>query len=163
MSEFFWFFVSCCKCIFWCWWARGVYGDVSRVLQTRKTTKICAEFLIIHYNRDLNTNWTSSASRHSAKKDASYFFRREIDLLKPLLGVTVIPASSVWTWLVLCMAPELMPLAQVTREISGHQYPSTFFNICNTALRAFLRRITCHWRWSQYHPHNTNDMPVWQI
>ena len=56
MSKNFHFFISCCKCIFWCWWARGVYGNVSRVLQTRKTTKFCTVFLIIHYNRDFNTN-----------------------------------------------------------------------------------------------------------
>ena len=146
MSKNFQFLFLCCKCIFWCWLARGVYGDVSGLLQTRKTTKISAVFLIIHYNRDLNTNRASPAPRHFVKKCTMFFFRREIDLLKPLLGVTVIPASSVWTWLVLCMAPELMPLAQVTREISGHQYPSTFFNICNTqkiSLRAFLRRIMC--------------------
>ena len=88
------------------------------------------------YNRDLNTNWTSSAPRHSAKKDASYFFRREIDLLKPLLGVTVIPASSVWTWLVLCMAPELMALAQVTREISGRaDTPILFSGFVNESVK----------------------------
>ena len=90
-------FILCCKCIFCCWLARGVHGDVSGVLQTPKTTKICAVFLIIPYNRDLNTNRASPAPRHFAKKCTMFIFRREIDLLKPLLGVTVIPASSVWT------------------------------------------------------------------
>ena len=56
MSKIFQFFISCCKCIFWCWWARGVYGNVSKMLQTRKTTKFCTVFLIVHYNRDFNTN-----------------------------------------------------------------------------------------------------------
>ena len=65
MSKIFQFFISCCKCIFWCWWARGVYGNVSRVLQTRKTTNFCTVFHIIHYNRDLNTNWTPAAPRYS--------------------------------------------------------------------------------------------------
>ena len=34
----------------------GVYGNVSAVLQVRKTTKIDAAFLEFHYNRNLNTN-----------------------------------------------------------------------------------------------------------
>ena len=63
-----------------------MYGNVSRVLQTRKTTNFCTAFHIIHYNRDLNTNGASPAPHHSAKKIHNIFFRREIDLLKPLLG-----------------------------------------------------------------------------
>ena len=53
------------KCIFWYWWARGVYGNVSRTLQTRKTTKNCTTFRRIHYNRDLYTKWTPAAPRKS--------------------------------------------------------------------------------------------------
>ena len=50
-----------------------MHGDVSGVLQTPKTTKIGAVFLIIHYNRDLNTNWVSPAPRHFAKKCTIFF------------------------------------------------------------------------------------------
>ena len=49
-------FNLCWKCIIWCWWAWRVYGNVSRVLQTRKTIKIAWCFRKFHYNRDSNTN-----------------------------------------------------------------------------------------------------------
>ena len=49
-------FILCWKCIIWCWWAWRVYGNVSGVLQTRKTTKNHAPFLRIYYNRNPNTN-----------------------------------------------------------------------------------------------------------
>ena len=35
---------------------QGVSGSVCEVPQTRKTTKICTDFLIFRYNRDLYTN-----------------------------------------------------------------------------------------------------------
>ena len=41
-----------------------VSGNVSRVLQTRKTIKIAWWFRQIHYNRDLYTNWHPSAVHH---------------------------------------------------------------------------------------------------
>ena len=57
-------------------------GNVSRVLQTRKMTKICVAFLIIHYNRDSNTNGDLSppilpllvGTLQSASRKVLYFF-----------------------------------------------------------------------------------------
>ena len=71
---------------FWCWWARGVYENVSRVLQTPKTTKFGSVFLIIHYNRHFNTNGHLMLSVSPASFWAASEERRKNDLLRKLLG-----------------------------------------------------------------------------
>ena len=86
MSKKIQFLFLCYKCIFWCWWARGVYGNVSRTLQTRKTTKNRTTFLRIHYNRDLYTNWTPAAPRHSGFVLTLPSRCTENDLPQKLLG-----------------------------------------------------------------------------
>ena len=56
MSIFFIFLILCYRCIFWCWWARELCGNVLGILQTRKSVKIHVTFRQIHYNKDSNTN-----------------------------------------------------------------------------------------------------------
>ena len=56
MSKNILIFILCCKCIIWCWQAWRVCGNVSGVLQTRKTVKNASCFGQIDYNRILNTN-----------------------------------------------------------------------------------------------------------
>ena len=63
-----------------------MHGNVSRVLQTRKTTYFFNVFHIIHYNRDLNTNWTFAATRHSGSIRSENVLGTENDLLQKLLG-----------------------------------------------------------------------------
>ena len=92
------FFISCCKCIFWCWWARGVYGNVSRVLQTRKTTNFCTVFRIIHYNRDLNTNAHLPLPDIPASCWVAPEQRRKNDLLKKLFGLRGWASNMFWSW-----------------------------------------------------------------
>ena len=84
---------------------------VSGVLQIQKTTKFCITVLIFHYNRDLNTNGRFAAALHFVYIATKNVLCRKINLLKPLLRVIQIPASSIWTCPALCMVPELMPQA----------------------------------------------------
>ena len=142
------FFILCWQCICWLWWARGVSGNVSRALQTRKMTKICTAFHIIHYNRDSNTNWTPAAPRYSVFVLTLLSRCTENDLLQKLLGVRQIPASSVRTRTYVNFPPELIAGHKPSREISGHQHSQQIFMICNTAWRAFLEQIMWAASWN---------------
>ena len=106
-------------------------GNVSRALQTRKITKICTAFLIIHYNRDSNTNWTPAAPRYSGFVLTLLSRCTENDLLQKLLGVRQIPASSVRTRTYVNFLPELIAGHKPSREISGHQHSQQILMICN--------------------------------
>ena len=86
-SKIFQFLFLCWQCIIWCWWVWRVSGNVSRVLQTRKTTKICVAFLIIHYNRDSNTNGHLLLFIIGASSLASWGHRTQIDLARKVLRV----------------------------------------------------------------------------
>ena len=79
-------FILCCKCLIWCWWVWRVYENVSRVLQTRKTTKNHMRFLIIHYNRDLYTNGHLLLSIILPPVWVALEERRKNDLPRKLLG-----------------------------------------------------------------------------
>ena len=86
-SKIFQFLFLCWQCIIWCWWVWRVSGNVSRVLQTRKTTKICVAFLIIHYNRDSNTNGHLLLFIIGASSLASWSHCTQIDLSRKVLRV----------------------------------------------------------------------------
>ena len=62
------------------------YENVSRILQTRKTTKNHTPFLRIHYNRDLYTNWTPAAPCYSGFVMTLPSRSTKNDLLQKLLG-----------------------------------------------------------------------------
>ena len=59
---------------------------MSRVLQTRKPPDFDTAFHIIHYNRDLNTNWAFAATRHSGSIRSENVLVTENDLLQKLFG-----------------------------------------------------------------------------
>ena len=74
MSKIFRIFILCYKCIFWCWWARGVCENVSRVLQTRKTVKIAwcykykwASATVRHFTFMPSCFWTAQTKRPPEK------------------------------------------------------------------------------------------------
>ena len=69
-----------------CWWPWKVCGNVSSVLQIRKTTKIRMTFLRIHYNRDLNANGHLPLCDISASFGGTRRCRGQNDLLQRLLG-----------------------------------------------------------------------------
>ena len=111
MSKKIQFLFLCYKCIFWCWWARGVYGNVSRALQTRKTTKNCTTFLIIHYNRDLNTNGHLMLLLADLSFGVSQKLAREMTYSKKYL----LPEAVLEIWLGHLRSPRVCgtPLAEV--------------------------------------------------
>ena len=62
-----------------------MYGNASRVLQTRKTAKNGMPFLIIHYNRDLNTNGHLLLLLADLSFRDKNNFLSKIDIVKPLM------------------------------------------------------------------------------
>ena len=67
-----------------------------RMLQTRKTIKIYMEFLIIHYNRDLNANGHLLLSDIATSFWASPQERRKNDLLQKLLSLRSSASDMFW-------------------------------------------------------------------
>ena len=84
-------FILCCKCIIWCRQAWRVYGNVSEVLQTRKTAKIGPCFGQIDYNRILNTNAHRLMCIMSAAFWGAPKHRTQNDLPSRLFTFRIIP------------------------------------------------------------------------
>ena len=72
-----------------------MFGTVSGVLQTRKTTKIHVEFLPIRYNRDSNANDHPVAFIIATSLSASWSHCTQIDLQPKVLRVVQHPWNPV--------------------------------------------------------------------
>ena len=126
------------KCICWLWWSRGVCGNVSRTLQTRKITKIYTTFLIIHYNRDSNTNWSPAAPRYSSFVQTLLSRCTENDLLQKLIIRSRCASEGIQSGTCVTLAHELVA--------------------SNAATRAVARSETIQWNENFVRSH---DMPSW--
>ena len=61
-------------------------GTFLETCRFEKLPKINIVFPIIHYNRDLNTNWAFAATRHSGSIRSENVLVTENDLLQKLFG-----------------------------------------------------------------------------